>query len=172
MRLLISGLVLGAIGISVAQVSARFSSESNYFSAQFPGKVDESKSITSWSTGQLTSSVFVSQSGSGLFRVTVTPLPREVIRGRSAQDLLDAARDGTLTMKRMTVEAEQKLLVNGAPGRRFIVNTPDSPSVVHLVVVANGRLYQASAAVPNSELSRGVDFVKSFNLNAVISSGG
>ncbi len=171
MRVFCIVVFIGFIGVALGQSSPKFASDVNYFSVAFPGKVEESKSVTSWNMGQLTSSVFVAQAGTGLFRVAVTPLPREVIRGRSAQELLDAARDGSLTNARMSIDAEQKLLVNGAPGRRFIVNTQDAPSVVHLVVVANGRLYQVSAAVPNTELSRGVEFVKSFGLSAVVNSG-
>jgi len=171
MRLLVTGAGIAVMGLAFGQVVARYQSDVSNFSAQFPGVVEESKTVTSWNAGQLTSSVYATQYRRGFYRVAVTPLPREVIRSKSPQELLDAARDGSLTMNKMKVESEQKLLVNGAPGRRFIVTTPDAPNVVHLVVIANGRLYQASAAVPREDLARGVDFVKSFNLSAVVSAG-
>jgi hypothetical protein len=169
---MLMGVGLAVASLTFGQVVARYTSDVSSFSVQFPGAVEESKSVVSWNSGQLTSTVYSSQTGMGLYRVAVTQLPREVIRSKSAQELLDAARDGSLTMNKMTVDAEQKLLVNGAPGRRYIVKTPDAPNVVHLVVIANGRLYQASAAVPDQELSRGVNFVKSFSLNMVVNVGG
>lgn len=172
MKWLIAGCFVAVCAVGFAQSKSTFSSAADYFSASFDGAVEQEKSITKWSSGQLTSTIYKSQTGAGYFQVMVTPLPREIIRSKPAQDLLDAAREGTRLSKNVVVEAEQKLLVNGAPARRFIVDTPDGPNVVHLVVIANGRMYHASATVPREDLGRGVDFVRSFSLSAVVNSGG
>lgn len=160
--------LLGLSFVAFGQADRRFSGNADYFSVQFPGDVSQSKAVTRWESGQIVSSVYSTSISNSHYQVMVSPLPREVVRSQQPQSLLDAARDGTLTMTRMKIEGEQKLLVNGAPGRRFIVDTPDSASVVHLIVVANGRLYHASATVLRRDLGKGVDFVKSFSLSAVV----
>lgn len=165
--LLLFGIVV--CGLGFGQVDRRVSLDVDYFSIVFPGEFETSKTVLRWESGQIVSNVYASNFGPARYQVMVSPLPREVVRAKSPQILLDAARDGTLTGAKMTIEGEQKLLVNGAPARRFIVNTADSASVVHLVAVANGRLYHASATVLRQDLGKGVDFVKSFSLSAVVS---
>lgn len=150
------GLVVGLLG--------QYRAEG--FSAQFPGTVAVTKSMVSTGSGQLTGTVYRSGEGQSVFQVMVTPLTTGVTTGRGALELLDAARKGAETASQTQAESVQNLLVDGYPAVRFALSVAHSPKVLHCIVLANGRLYQVTAMVGNSDMSKGVAFLGSFSLSA------
>lgn len=168
-----SMLALGLVGILAiaAATNDRYESTEDSFSIVFPAEVTRKEEKIKFEGGEAASRSYKSSRGSSVFQVSVTPLPRETLRNRPLQEVLDLARDGTVGARPGTkAENEQKLLVNGAPARRFLVRTGDLV-VVHLLVVTNGRLYHVLSSSPSKLQSEGEEFVRSFSLSAVISGG-
>jgi len=167
-------LALGLVGIFAitAANNDRYESTEDSFSIVFPAtEVTKKEEKIKFEGGEAASRSYKSSRGSSVFQVSVTPLPRETLRNRPLQEVLDLARDGTVGARPGTkAENEQKLLVNGAPARRFLVRTGDLV-VVHLLVVTNGRLYHVLSSLPSKLQSEGEEFVRSFSLSAVISGG-
>lgn len=163
---------LGLCGGLFVLAGAAFAQESTIattvdrFTIEFPSVAKQEKKQTPWGGTQLTSSVFSCVKETALYQVTTTALPREVLQNRSSSEILSAARDGTQTMQRLRVEAEQELLIDGYPARRFMVQVPDGPLIVHLLVLAEGSLYHVLAVLPRESVLEGVSFVRSFRARA------
>jgi hypothetical protein len=136
------------------------------FTIEFPSAAKMEKKQTPWGGVQLTSTVYSCVKDTALYQVTSTALPREALQNRSASEILSAARDGTQTMQRLRVEAEQELLIDSYPARRFMVQVPDGPLIVHLLVLAEGSLYHVLAVLPRDNVLEGVSFVRSFRARA------
>lgn len=167
-------LTLLALGLAVCVSAAadRYQSSEDGFSVIFPGEVTRREDKVKFEGGEAASRTYRCSQGQSVFQISVTPLPRETLRNRPVQDILDLARDGALNAQKGTkAEGETKLLVNGAPARRFIIQPSNAPVAVHLMVVANGKLYHVLGSLPTRLQNEGEDFVKSFSLTSVISIG-
>lgn len=167
-------LSLIALGLAVCASAAtdRYQSNDDGFSVMFPGEVIRKEDKVKFEGGEAPSRTYRCSQGQSVFQISVTPLPRETLRNRPVQDILDMARDGAVkTLPGAKAENETKLLVNGAPARRFIIQPSNAPVAVHLMIVANGRLYHVLSSLPTRLQGEGEEFVKSFSLTSVISIG-
>lgn len=164
---LIFSLAVGAFG----QI-ARYESLEDGFSIQFPGEVTRKEEKLKQGSAETAYRVYRSSVQTTIFQVAVTPLPIETLRSRSTQDILDSAVNGVSSARsNVKLENEQKLLVNGAPGRRFLQQT-EALVIVHLLVVANGRLYHVLGSMPQNSKREGEEFVKSFSLSSLAGASG
>jgi len=171
MKKQLSVIVLG-LAVCVSAATDRYQSNDDGFSVIFPGDVTRKEEKVKFEGGEAASRTYRCSQGQSVYQISVTPLPRETLRNRPIQEILDMARDGAVKSQRGTqAESETKLLVNGAPARRFIIQPSNAPVAVHLMIVANGRLYHVLSSLPTRLQNEGEEFVKSFSLTSVISTG-
>ena len=143
--------------------ATRLVPENEGFVASFPGPVKYETKLVSSESSQLTAQVFSATVSGKLFQVTVTQLPATSLQSRSVKSILEAARDGTLTMSRMKVEAETDLDIAGSACKRFMVQVPDGPLMVHMLSIRREKLYHVLAVLPRESVLDGVNFVRSFS---------
>lgn len=137
--------------------------ENEGFVASFPGQVKHETKLVPFDSGQISSSVFSTTVAGRLYQVTVTPLPVQNIQNRPAKAILESARDGTLTMSRMKIEAETDLDIAGSPCKRYMVQVPDGPLMVHMLSIRREKLFHVLAVLPRDNVLDGVNFVRSFS---------
>lgn len=148
----------------VAAVTLSGQLQAEGFSAAFPGTVTVSKSTVATSSGQLTGTVYRSGEGRSVFQVMVTPLTSSLASPDAPFELLEAARLGAERAAGQKAVGAQNVLADGYPATRFAFVGSNPLVVLHLVAVARGRLYQATATVSKNDISSGVGFLTSFKL--------
>jgi hypothetical protein len=84
------------------------------------------------------------------------------------QEFLERSRSGSVANSKGTLRSSQRLMVGGAPARRFIYEKPDKSVVVHLTVVSGRRVFQLECIGPADQVDSAVvkHFIDSFALVA------
>ncbi|MDI9636592.1 hypothetical protein QPK87_01605 [Kamptonema cortianum] len=156
--------IIAAAAINQANLPAIYRSPSHGFSARLGDNVKVESKPLNWKTGQVFATVYSASRGPSYFQIAVTPIPESMRDNRSTSQILAAARDGTQTMDRLKIDAEQDLFVDGSPAKRFMVRIPDGPVTVQMIVLRGEHLIHILAVTPPDKTADGVAFVKSFQI--------
>lgn len=155
---------LAATPTELASTATLFNAPADAFSALFPATVGLATQAVQTPHGSVQTRIYSARKNTGLYQVAVTILPPRNLEARTPQQILAAAQTGALRGVNANPEAEQQLFVQGAPARRFKVETNERQLAVHQFILHRGRLYHVLCVLPRQDVRLAVAFVRSFSL--------
>lgn len=119
---------------SDASEGKKLASEAGRFSVQFPGgfpDAKESSQNVSTKIGDLTMYTYLTEMDSAACMVAYSDYPDKAFEGADIDALLDSARNGALNNVKGTMESEEKIELNGHPGRSVIFTGNSGGTTIH-----------------------------------------
>ncbi len=129
-------------GCAQAPIAASFSPPGGGFSVQMPGAVEEQ-------TGDNGTHMFLSGEDNNAYIVAYTDLNKS--SEANAEELLDGARNGLLADGKRKLISEQKITVEGHPGRELRTITKSGFHTRFKLIVKGKRLYQVGVVIPKDK---------------------
>jgi hypothetical protein len=164
------GLLLAIAGSSLAADTADFkpfTPKDGGFTITFPGKPEQSTSTTTTELGGVELHQFLVKrpKEKESFVLIYCDLPAEWIKDADAEKLLDRSRDGGVESIHGKLAKENKIKLEGNPGRELAVDAFGGTRLWRLYLL-KGRLYQllVTAESGRPSASSAKTFFDSFNL--------
>lgn len=142
---------------------AEFSPPGGNFKVSMPGKPTEK--TQDHGNSAATTHLYASESGGMGYIVGYTE-SANFTAGIATDKLLDAARDGALQSSSFKLLSEQRITVDGNPGRDLSMRNGQGYTMRLKLAVAGDRLYQVGVAAKNDEASspKIETYVQSFHI--------
>ncbi len=169
LRLLIVSVVLfaAALACSTSPDLKQFNSVEGRFSVMFPGDPKTTTQTVPTAVGDITLTMYTASTSDGAYFVGYADYPADAVASSDPQNMLDGARDGALKNVNGTLISEEKITLDGNPGRSLQFKSSDGKNVAygHIYLIDN-RLYQILVVSAPGKLTQDqIDaFLNSFSL--------
>ncbi len=168
----VCALLMGAIALTGCSKgeSAPFSSETGQFTINAPETFQETQQSVETPIGTIDIHTFTAEKRKSAYVVAYSDYPPQVVTLSDPQLLLDSSRDGALRNLKGNLVKEEKIELNGNPGRSLIINatteTGEPATINARLYLVKNRLYQVLVVIPekNADLSKTQAFLDSFTL--------
>jgi hypothetical protein len=138
---------LGLVGRSLAEDSDKkeFTSKEGSFKILFPAAPQEQEQTIRSPVGPLVNRVFFCMAANNetVYLVSFANYPDEPLKQYTPEQILNAARNGTVENLKGKLVSEQKLTLDKThPGLEFVIEVPNTAQYRARIYFANKRLYQ------------------------------
>jgi hypothetical protein len=105
---------------------------------------------------------------SAFYAVAFVDYPKEAVASSKPDDLLDGARNGAVEKVKGKLESEEKITMNGFPGRELRIAAPGDLKLSARIYMVKARLYQTIVVAPKAKEVAGNTkrFLDSFKFTA------
>ena len=131
---------------ATAQTWMEFKPEGVGYSLEMPGVWTLSSQNINTPIGPLTANMAAVTVNDQAYMTMWIAYPEEAVRARPIDTMLDGARDGAVANVKGTLRKEERITVNGLPGREIIVDVPNNLVAIQRFFVLRNILVQALIA--------------------------
>ena len=143
-----------------------FASKEGAFKVLFLGTPRTQEQKVRSAVGPLVNRLFVTQTAKeeAVYLVSYAEYPDEALKQYSPEQILDAARSGTVDNLKGKLLSDQKIMLAKIhPGREFKLELPSAAQYRARIYLANKRLYQVVMVTASQELASGKEADKFFD---------
>jgi hypothetical protein len=165
------GIVLGLIFIgafvwgSIRNAPREFVSNEGKFSITFTGDPKYEPLILDSEIGKLVLHKYILDKGTVSFFASYIDYPKEQVNFEDTEAALDYARDGSLANSKGILVSEEKITLQGYPGRRLTVKVGETGKINSLLLLVDYRLYQIIVTYSSKIFeTESEEFLNSFKL--------
>jgi hypothetical protein len=163
-------LLLGWVASASADEWKEHTSTEGRYTAQFPGTPQQMAQRMDTKVGNLEAKVAMLSlpDNSAFYAVAFVDYPKEALAKSKPDELLDGARNGAVEKVKGKLELEEKVTMNGFPGRELKISAPGDLKLTARIYMVKSRLYQIIVVAPKAKEIAGNTkrFLDSFKFTA------
>ena len=152
--LLVSALMVTACQ-SEQVTTATFSSEVGQFTIAEPAPFQETQQSVETPVGPVDIYTYTAETDQSAYVVAFSDYPPQMVSQSEPEMLLDSSRDGAVNNLGGTLVSEEKIEIEGNPGRSLIISadtgTNESAIINSHIYLVDNRLYQILVVSPESQ---------------------